>query len=97
MDADDHYKEGWYSGYWSYWLSDAANPWEGADWTDNWEYSGSGMGSRELTDGCWDGWSFADFASYGSGAPPDEPVAAIPEPATLALLALGGFLLRCRR
>jgi len=91
-DSDDHYKEGWYTGYWSYWLSNAADPWQAADW----EYSGLGMGSRMLSDGDWDGWSFVQPACYGCGEPPSEPVPAVPEPVTMMLLVLGGIGLPLR-
>ena len=84
-DNDDNWFSGWYDGYWSYWLDDGAG----------WDYSGVGMSGRALTDGCWDGWSWADFAGYGYGSAPENMQAAsIPEPATLALLGLGALLLR---
>jgi hypothetical protein len=77
-DPEDHYTDGWFSaGYWSYWLSD-----DGADWG----FSGTGMSGRTLTNGAWDGWSWAP----GFGAtPPSEPTPAMPEPATWVLFGLG--------
>lgn len=82
-DADDVYNEGWYNGYWSYWVSD-----DGSDWG----YSGWGIAARELSDGSWDGWSFSDFASMGSGTAPGTPIAAqapVPIPGAVWLLGSG--------
>lgn len=86
VDPNDHYAEGWYSaGYWSYWLSD-----DGVEWS----FSGTGMSGRALTDGVWDGWSWAP--SFDSTAP-SEPVAAVPEPMTAMLFGLGMLLAARRR
>lgn len=82
-DADDVYNEGWYNGYWSYWVSDG-----GADWG----YSGWGIAARELYDGSWDGWSFSGTAGYGDGSAPGTPVAAqapVPLPGAVWLLGSG--------
>ena len=88
-DSDDDWFSGWYNGYWSYWLgSDSAN----------WGYSGTGMTGRTLVDGCWDGWSWADFAGYGFGsAPEDMEAASVPEPVTMVLFGLGSLVLTKRR
>ncbi|MGD9506378.1 MAG: hypothetical protein AB7W37_15830 [Syntrophobacteraceae bacterium] len=82
-DPDDHGYEGWYTGYWSYWVSD-----DGSEWA----YSGWGISARELSDGSWDGWSYSDFASYGSGSAPGTPVSAqapVPIPGAIWLLGSG--------
>lgn len=86
-DADDHYREGWSSGYWSYYVK--------ATTEASWGYASSGASDRVLSDGAWDGWSFApNFADSA----PSAPIAAVPEPATLTLAWLGGALwLRVRR
>ncbi|MBN1513631.1 MAG: PEP-CTERM sorting domain-containing protein [Phycisphaerae bacterium] len=86
VDPDDHYQEGWMSaGFWSYWLSD-----DGVTW----EFSGTGMSGRTLTDGAWDGWSWAP--EFDSSAP-SEPVPAVPEPATAVLFGLGMLFAARRR
>ncbi len=83
----DRYAEGWNNGFWGYSLKAYA----GDAWTD----ALSGAGERALTDGAWDGYSFAP--GFASSAP-SEPLAAmaVPEPGTLALLGLG-FLALCIR
>jgi len=105
-DPDDHYKEGWYTGYWSYWLSDDDPYGTGA-----WELSGVGMSARTLTDGDWDGWSFdQDLSSFFNPSPddfPSEPVVGesgvVPEPSSFAIVVGlgvsfgGGAWLRRRR
>ncbi len=88
LDLDDHYLEGWMSaGYWSYWL------YESSPFNGGWEGSLTGMGGRALTNGAWDGWSFAPASSNWYSGPPDAPVAAassVPEPGSLlTMLGLG--------
>lgn len=51
VQQDDYWQSGWYKGYWSYWLKSS----DKASWT----YSGLGATSRQLTNGCWDGWKFS--------------------------------------
>jgi len=66
-DPDDWYAAGWtQSGSWRYYLS--------ADGED-WAYSGSGAGGRMLSDGDWDGWSWAPGFIP---SPPDNLPLAIP-------------------
>jgi hypothetical protein len=86
-DDGDHYVEGWNNGFWAYYTKTTAN--------DAWASSMVGAGDRSLTDGAWDGFS---FAPNFSGPEPGEPFAApIPEPATLALCLVGGGLMLFRR
>jgi hypothetical protein len=84
-DAADHYREGWFTGFFNYYTA-TASPFGGGG---TWAESPVGAGDRVLTDGAWDGLSFApDFAATF----PDEPAAAaVPEP-TLGLLAFAGVL-----
>jgi hypothetical protein len=87
-EPGDLYQEDWWTGYWSYWTkSDSQAPWVSSD---------VGMSDRILTNGSWDGWSFA--AGYDA-SPPANPVAAVPEPASILLLAMAGpaFVLIRRR
>lgn len=50
LDPNDHWASGWYQGYFSYWVKDADN---------DFDYSGVGASSRDLTDGSWDLWNFS--------------------------------------
>jgi len=87
-------------GYWEYYCSGgtfdtppdgAPNAYAGSlfypgsNGTPDWVSSFTGFGDRILSDGSWDGWSFAPgFVSE----PLDQPVAAVPEPSTVCLLVL---------
>ncbi len=88
-DSDDLYREGWFTGYWSYWISDPTAP--------AWGYSGLGFSSRQLTDGSWDGWSYADFSTGDFGEPAIPTPAQVPEPATIVILTMGGLAMFCFR
>lgn len=59
---------GWYKGYWSYWVG-------GAD-SESLSYSGVGMTSRKLVDGCVDGWNYMSLegSSYTDGMTGASPV-----------------------
>jgi hypothetical protein len=70
-DAGDYYAEGWFTGFWHYGMA-PANPYNGASWSD----IAVGMASRELTDGCWDSWTFSPTFNFASFA--QNPVAAAP-------------------
>lgn len=86
-DSTDHYVEGWNSGFWAYYNKATA----GASWTS----AQVGAADRALTDGAWDGYS---FAPNFSGSDPGEPIAApVPEPTVLALGLLSGALMLFRR
>jgi len=88
VDEDDDWYSGWYDGYWSYWLNDSG---EELDETA-WGYSGVGMTGRTLSDGDWDGWSWANIAEMNFGdAPTGLEAAAVPEPVTMLLLLMGGL------
>jgi len=82
-DPDDIYAEGWFTaGYWGYY--DAPN---GTDWA----YPGNGFRDITLTDGTWQGWSWAqDF----NAAPPTVPV---PAPGVGALIAAAALPLARRK
>ncbi len=53
------WRAGWYEGYWSYWCGDS-------DY-DSMSYSGLGMSSAMLTDGCVQAWKYVDFGYTGGG------------------------------
>jgi len=50
IDADDHWKSGWTTGFWAYWKKDPSN-------TD-FEFSSDGASSRTLENGSWDVWNY---------------------------------------
>lgn len=50
IDVADHWKSGWTTGYWAYWVKDPAD-------TD-FNYSGLGSTGRVLQNGSWDVWNF---------------------------------------
>jgi hypothetical protein len=87
LEAGDHYVEGWNNGFWAYFNKATSG--------DAWASSFVGAADRLLTDGVWDGYSFA--ANF-SGPDPGEPLAAVvPEPTALSLLALSALLVTCAR
>jgi hypothetical protein len=86
---DQNTPEDW-SQSWSYWTSDS-----GTSWTS----SMVGSSSRTLSNNSWDGWSFTAWDEYYNPVTaPSNPVTAVPEPATLGLLAMGmlGFIRKRR-
>jgi hypothetical protein len=54
VDPADWYREGWFTGIWSYGTANE-NPWSDGGWTQ----SQIGPSSRTLVDGSWDSWAFA--------------------------------------
>jgi hypothetical protein len=54
VDEADRYREGWFTGVWSYAIANA-NPWSG---DAAWAYSAVGATGRPLVDGAWDSWAF---------------------------------------
>lgn len=54
IDPQDSYAEGWLDAFWTLFVA-ADDPYD----TGQWEMGGSGISSRLLTDGDWDGLSFA--------------------------------------
>jgi hypothetical protein len=83
-DADDHYKEGWYYGFWSHLGTSSVGALD-------WAYPGA-IDSFELTDGFIDG-----FAWDATGLYPSPVTPTIPEPCTMALFGLGSLVMIRRR
>jgi len=64
---------------------------------DNWTSSGSSSIYRDLADGAWDAWLWSDFLFDPFGPIRQPGQSPVPEPCTLAILALGaGVMLRRR-
>ncbi len=90
LDADDHYVEGWNTGYWSYYIAE-----DSPYGVDTWDYAQDGLSGWVLSDGEWDGLSFAPAFD---GPAPGAPVAAVPAPGAIGLVGIAGgvFALRPR-
>lgn len=88
-DIDDHYVEGWNTGYWSYYIA-PSSPYAG----DTWAYANDGLSGWVLSDGEWDGVSFAPGFD---GPAPGAPVSAVPAPASVCLVIVGATALLRRR
>ena len=75
-DGNDHWRAGWYNGYWSYQVKDNR--------AESFSYSNFGASSRKLVNGSWDGWGYQSFdnPSY-SGVIPRAPWTAAQPPVQL--------------
>ena len=92
-DPADHFREGWlFNGFWGY-RTGAAN---GAN-LPLWNVAGGGAASRTLTDGAWDAWVFSTDLTTFTIPTPVAAAAALPEPGSALLVALGGIILLLRR
>jgi hypothetical protein len=70
LDPDDWYREGWFTGVWSY--STAS----GNAWPEGWTQSRVGPSGRVLASGSWDAWTFT--SPIVLDAFPSNPTAAEP-------------------
>lgn len=70
--AGGHWKAGWYSGYWSYFIKDSQ--------AGTLSYSDKGSTSRQLTNGSWDAWSWNGDMETSSGAILGDHFIAAPKP-----------------
>ena len=91
-DPDDHYHAGFLNDhFWAYFTAEAT-PYAPGGWTD----SQIGFSDRTLASGSWDGWSWDSFPITNPPGLP-APAAAVPEPASFALVAAAGAVLLFRR
>lgn len=67
---DVYWRAGWYYGYWSYFVR--------SNNTQSFSYSGLGASSRQLSDGCWDAWSYNADMNNWEGTQPGEIFTAAP-------------------
>ncbi|HEY8900129.1 MAG TPA: PEP-CTERM sorting domain-containing protein [Chthoniobacterales bacterium] len=90
-EAADHYAEGWLdNGFWEFYTGSA-----NSSYPTTWTSSFDGAGGTTLVNNGWYAFSITDPA-YTSHVP-GAAVAAVPEPATVALLVLGGLALLWHR
>lgn len=78
-DVVDHFVEGWNTGFWAYYLKASA--------PEEWTSAATGAADRTLSDGAWDGYSFA--AAFNSTAP-SEPLPAAVNPFAVEIVAAQG-------
>jgi hypothetical protein len=82
-DAADHWQEGWDYGFWGYDIRNSE--------LAPWGFASSGPSDRILTDGTWDGYSFAPGFNFTD---PSEPaIAPVPEPTVPGLFVAAGLVL----
>ncbi len=87
-DIDDLHQEGWYENFWFYTLKESAN--------DDWSASNTGITSRVLANGTWDGWRLVQYDGFdliSENSPPDMEnlaAAAAPSPYAAALVDYEG-------
>jgi hypothetical protein len=75
-DSADHFAEGWNTGFWAYYLKNST--------TEGWSSATTGADGRTLTNGTWDGFSFAaNFISVE----PSEPTPAAANPFAFEVVA----------
>jgi hypothetical protein len=86
-------------GYWGYYLAEGDGHSPGSPGTSAWSFASEGYGTRVLSNGSWDGWSYQP--NFAGTAPSAAVFAAepVPEPASLlAVAALGaGVVVMLRR
>jgi len=86
--AGDHYKEGWYTGFWGEVLG-TGDPYDGGSWDS---FSGEGLAVDTLSDDGWFGLSFStdetNFTVPDPGFPTADFPVAVPEPAGALLLSM---------
>jgi len=88
FDPSDHYREGWFSGFWSFWEG-AGAPFQGGTW----QKATMGLSSGTVTNGTWLGWGYDDDFSSNMGGledAPEEPTAARSEYATRVVEYISG-------
>ena len=86
-DTADHWLEGWNNGFWAYYLKGST--------VEDWTSAMTGAGGRTLTDGVWDGFSFAP--GFVSSAPSEPMAAPVPEPGVVSLFTFGALAIVCLR
>ena len=87
-DPDDSYREGWFTGFWSYWNS------SGKATNQGWLSPPLGANERVLSDGDWDGLSFDPGFTFTD---PPAVTLTVPEPSSVWALVIAGGMFASRR